>query len=80
MPAQVAALSRKDLTILDAVIEKWKGWDTWDLVEHLHRVLPEWKDPGKSSKPIALKTLCSVLGLSAADMQNVEEQALLSRA
>jgi uncharacterized phage-associated protein len=77
--AKPAALSPEDLEIVESVHDEWRAWDTWDMVEHLHAMLPEWKDPNGSSAPIELATLCRALGFSDEDLESVEEHAVLSR-
>jgi uncharacterized phage-associated protein len=45
-------LSRYELRVLGDVFEKYGPVDKWDLVGLLHRILPEWADPGASASPI----------------------------
>lgn len=44
-------LSEAELEILRDVYEEYRAMDTWELIRHLHDVLPEWRDqepkPGK---------------------------------
>ena len=79
VPAPVAALSRADLDTIDAEFKKWRDWDTWDLVDHLHEILPEWKDPNGSANPIGLPTLFKVLDLTSKEVRSVTDQANLSK-
>jgi uncharacterized phage-associated protein len=45
-------LSKYELGILDKTFDKFGHVDKWDLVHLLHEILPEWQDPGESSRPI----------------------------
>lgn len=74
-----AALSRADLDII-AEINEWirpfddpKRWE--ELSKRLHDMLPEWEDPGESSKAIRVETLLDALQLSPAEKADVLEQS-----
>lgn len=69
-----AALSRADLKLIEQLHADWLPIGTWDMVEKLHRDLAEWSDPGKTSTPIAVETLCAVLGLQDREVQDLAEQ------
>lgn len=44
-------LSKADLAILDEVFAKFGHMTRWELVDYVH-TLPEWENPGNSSKPV----------------------------
>jgi uncharacterized phage-associated protein len=48
----VDELSEHETTILDEVHRRYGSMDKWELVDLLHKILPEWKDPGSSSSDI----------------------------
>lgn len=58
-------LSRADLAILEEVFAKYGHMERWQLVELVHE-LPEWENPGNSSKPIDAELTFESFGLSKA--------------
>lgn len=46
-------LSEFEMDLLKDLHERYGAMDQWKLVEHLHKELPEWKDPGESSSIIS---------------------------
>lgn len=74
-------LSRGDLKILEAIWDKWKDIDRFDLAQWTHENCPEWKDPGNSAIPIDYSSIFKEMdkqdpiGLSE-DLQN--ERRLVS--
>jgi uncharacterized phage-associated protein len=46
------ALSRFELNLLEGTYQRYGGMDRWELVDLLHKILPEWRDPGFSSSDI----------------------------
>ncbi|MNR19727.1 hypothetical protein D3C85_1365350 [compost metagenome] len=44
-------VSRADLAILNEVFANFGHMKRWDIVEYVH-TLPEWENPGSTSKPI----------------------------
>ncbi len=78
-PAKPAALSRADLEIIAEVNEWIRPYDDpsrWEeLSTLLHDMLPEWEDPGKSSKAIKVESLLDALRLTQAEKEDVIEQS-----
>lgn len=78
-------LSRAEEKLIDEMYESYGHYSRWDLVDHLHKVLPEWKSPGDTSVPISLR---DILGMERDEGEVDEivaelkvfghEQALLS--
>jgi uncharacterized phage-associated protein len=67
-------LSRADLRILDEVFVKFGHMKRWDLVEYVH-TLPEWENPGDTSKPIDPEATFKSFGLN--EMQAHEKVGML---
>lgn len=70
----VDELSPLELNLMKAVHEKYGKLGTenrWDLVDLLHRILPEWKDPGDTS------TRIEYADILRADDRSEEEIALI---
>ena len=63
-------LSRAEELLIDEIFAGYGSYKRWDLVEHLHRVLPEWQNPGDTSTPITLR---DILGSEFADPAEVAE-------
>ncbi|SLN28460.1 hypothetical protein PSJ8397_01201 [Pseudooctadecabacter jejudonensis] len=59
-------LSEADLTALEAIWDEFGSYQTWDLVDWTHdpKNLPEWEDPGKSSKVIPLRRIMQNVGVT----------------
>lgn len=45
-------LSEAEIEILNDVHQRFAGMSTWDLIAHLHDILPEWTNPKGTSKEI----------------------------
>lgn len=58
-------LSRADLKILDEVFEKFGRMGRWALVDYVH-TLPEWENPGNTSRPIDTEVTFKSFGLNPA--------------
>ena len=63
-------LSPYDIEILDQINCEFGGWDRWQLVEYTHK-LPEWVDPGTTSKEISFQALLAGLGYHQKDIQRI---------
>ena len=71
--ADLKALSRSDLQMLNEVYTEFGHVDRWDLVEYTH-TLPEWKDPRGSSYPIDFELLLESLGYSKESSRLLRER------
>lgn len=45
-----------------------------EMVAHLHKILPEWEDPGKSCRPIEPETIFIKEGFEKEDIQQVTDE------
>jgi uncharacterized phage-associated protein len=78
-------LSVAEERLIGEMYESYGHLNRWDLVDHLHKILPEWTNPGDSSVPIQLR---DILGIDRdeSEVREIEaelktfarEQALLS--
>ena len=46
---RTSELSESEIEILDEIFNQYGGWDPFDLRDHLHKILPEWRHPGITS-------------------------------
>jgi hypothetical protein len=74
-----SALSRADLEIIEEVNGWIRPYDPPEkfpeLSEKLHRLLPEWRDPGESRIIITVEALLDALKMTAAEKEDVLEQS-----
>ncbi len=68
-------LSEFETSILSNVYSQYGHIDRWDLVDLLHKTLPEFKDPGNSSCPIEPADILRYAGFSDADIRGMVEDA-----
>jgi uncharacterized phage-associated protein len=50
--APTDALSRFEMRLLEGIYQRYGRMDKWKLRDLLHKILPEWKDPGSSMSDI----------------------------
>ena len=67
-------LSGREMEALKMAFQKFNKVPAGRLVEFLHRVLPEWKDPGNSSARIDPKDILFHAGLSEEEVADIEEE------
>src|SRR5262245_6628003 len=67
-------LSEAELDIVLQIFERYRKVDRWDVRDVSHE-LPEWEDPGDSSREIPLETILQVLGKTDAEIENVRAVA-----
>jgi uncharacterized phage-associated protein len=54
--SDVSALSEAEVALIDQIYAKYRDLSGDDLVELTHK-LPEWSDPGRTSKPISFEAI-----------------------
>jgi hypothetical protein len=74
-PEQLDELSRFELRLLGEVFDKYGRMDKWALVDLLHKVLPEWSDPGRSAFNIAPEEILRAESCSDEEIHRVKESA-----
>ena len=67
-------LSRYELRVTDEIFGEFGPIPKWDLVNWTHD-LPEWDDPGRSSRPIAPERILRAEGRSEADIEATASDA-----
>jgi uncharacterized phage-associated protein len=55
-------LSEADVDILESVWRQFGHMERWELVKYTHDRLPEWVDPGRSSRPIDPRAVFVAVG------------------
>jgi len=68
-------LSRYDIRVLTDTHLKYARCSKWDLVEILHRELPEWKRPHGSSTRIDPAEILKAAGKTQAEIQRIAKDA-----
>ncbi|NPV56718.1 MAG: SocA family protein [Anaerolineae bacterium] len=64
-------LSDAEIKILAEVDDQYGAMDQWELVDHLHRSLPEYRDPRGSSIPISIEDILNALSVPASDQERI---------
>nr|DAG77153.1 MAG TPA: Protein of unknown function (DUF4065) [Caudoviricetes sp.] len=77
-------LSDYEVEVAQRIFQQYGKMDKWALVEHLHKVLPEWKDPGQGHRsPISLDDIFADCGKSSEErltiLRYLNEQAQAER-
>ncbi|MBI1852913.1 MAG: SocA family protein [Planctomycetes bacterium] len=70
----VGPLSEADLQVLREAHKLCQDVDVWKLRDLTH-LLPEWKDPGKSSKPIPVEEILRHLNKTEEEIEEVRQQS-----
>lgn len=68
-------LSRLELRILAEVHAEFGPLDKWDLVDLLHEILPEWTDPGGSSRTIEFAEILRAEDRSPDEIARIKGEA-----
>lgn len=67
-------LSPAEEHVIDEVFEKFGAFGRWQLVDHLHDVLPEWKNPGDTSVPISIRDILATEFEDPAEAAAIEDE------
>lgn len=70
----VGALSEAEVALIDEVFARYRNLSEDDLVELTHQ-LPEWSDPGKSSKPIPFEAILKAGKIGPASIKAIRQEA-----
>ena len=65
-------LSRAEERVLTEVFQEFGHLDQWQLRDYAHEHFPEWKDPGNSRFPIAIRDILLAEGYSESDVSDIE--------
>ena len=66
-------LSPAEIELMEEVYRKYGHMDKWELVKLLHKILPEWQDPGNSSTPISYRDILKAGGRTELEVAAVED-------
>ena len=66
-------LSRREIRLIEETWAKFGSLSSDELVDFCHK-LPEWKDPGKSSKPIDVEEILRNLGIDEDTMIEIADE------
>jgi uncharacterized phage-associated protein len=67
-------LSQAEEQIILSIFQEYGGYDKWKLVDHLHQVLKEWKNPCGSAIPISYRDILEAGGKSPEEIQEIEQE------
>lgn len=70
----VGALSEAEIELIERVYADYGASDRWDVRDRTHK-LPEWGDPGASSREIGIEQILQVLGKSEDEIDEVRQRA-----
>ncbi|MEL7070134.1 MAG: Panacea domain-containing protein [Cyanobacteria bacterium J06581_3] len=75
-PCPPSNLSEAERTIIDEIFERYGHYDKWELVDHLHEILPEWSHPGIGCFSISMRDILTAEGFSSDQATEVEEEMI----
>ena len=67
-------LSLAEERLIDEMHNSFGHYEPWALVDHLHKLLPEWKNPGDTSTPIGLADILRTEGTDDTAVQEIEDE------
>lgn len=70
-------LSQNDIALLDEAYDFWKSFPNQEAFEDWLHNLPEYENPGKSSKPIRIPSLLKALGMNKDDIKECIDELLV---
>lgn len=70
----VSELSQVEVNLIDEIFDEHRDKDFRDLVEFTH-TLPEWEDPGNTSKPIPFEIILRHAGVPKAQIREIAAEA-----
>lgn len=71
----VGDLSESEIRILDEVFDQYGHWNQFTLRDHLHKILPEWSHPGRTSFLIDPESILRFEHKSDKDIERVAAKA-----
>jgi uncharacterized phage-associated protein len=74
-------LSEIEISILEEIYDKFKGFNQYQMVDFCHRTLTEWNDPNGSSLPIPVENILAALGRTDDDIKAINNEVrIINRA
>jgi uncharacterized phage-associated protein len=67
-------LSQAEEELIHEVFAEYGHYDKWELVDHLHRILPEWQNPGNSAFPIYIEDILKAGGRDEWEVSQIESE------
>lgn len=66
------SLSEYEQTLADKIYQQYGKMDKWDLVDLLHKILPEWENPGEGNrKPIDIQKILASCGKTPEEQKEI---------
>lgn len=68
-------LSNREIKLIQVIAEKFRKYKWWEMISYCHNPhnIPEWKDPGSTSIPIAIDEIFKALGKNDTEIQKIKE-------
>lgn len=74
MDVDLGPLAKREIELLNEAYKKFKDVPAGKLVDFLHKVLPEWKDPGESSAAIDPEDILLHAGLTHETVAEIRQE------
>lgn len=68
-------LSKSELDVIDGVFAKFGKFSWSEMRDYCHTHLPEWKDPGASSREIPIEDILKHVGKTPEEIASIRQQA-----
>lgn len=73
-PADHGPLSQREIDLLIESHDRLVGIPVNDMIDYLHKMLPEWRDPGDSSFPIQPEEILHTKGWTPEQVSSLERE------
>jgi Protein of unknown function (DUF4065) len=74
-PAKTDLLSEEEIDALETASNEIGSVAPWDVADYLHKLYPEWEDPGGGSRKIDPATILRKEGRTEEEIRMIEESA-----
>jgi uncharacterized phage-associated protein len=67
-------LSKREIALIHRIFTKYKDKDWRQMIDICHRILPEWKDPGRTSNPIKVEKIFKAVNKTEKEIKIITEE------
>ena len=68
-------LSKREVALIEKIHEAYKNKDWRQMIDICHKVCPEWKDPGYTSRPLDIESILKELNKTEEEIEIIREEA-----